>query len=154
MKNNIIRSSSIFNTKTKVSQSFITASKDATANALDGNSSTSDQVHWNSDEHEYRFANTVRFKECRLTVTINQGDGWASDSNLDFYYIPPGKVLVAEYEKFANYNYPGMIDLTNYDIVRSVPGWVYADGIYIVFVGNNIEGGWATINEFNAYTTL
>jgi len=151
----MVSRSELISSREIITQNSITPSRDATTNVLDGNNATTDDINWNYDEHEYRFSSTRNLMDVSLIVTINQGEGWASDSNLDFYYIPKGETSVSNYIEFGTYNYPGMIDLTNYEITKQVTGdFVEADGVYVVFTGQNIEGGWATLNEFNAYATM
>lgn len=151
----MVSKSELISSREVITQNSITPSRDATVNVLDGNNTTNDIINWNYDEHEYRFSETRNFMDMSLIVTINQGDGLASDSNLDFYYIPKGQTAVSNYVKFGTYNYPGMVDLVNYEITKQVSeGYVVADGVYVVFTGQNIEGGWATLNEFNAYATM
>lgn len=142
-------------TEEQIDPASIIPSRDATKNVLDSDLNTSDPVDYMHDKHEYKFVKTRNLKRVELTVTVNQGEGWPSDSNIDFYYIPKGINDISGYVKFATHNYPGMVDWVNYNIVKDLPGdFVEADGVYIVFTGNNIEGGWATFNEFKAYATI
>lgn len=142
-------------TEEQIDHASIIPSRDATKNVLDSDLNTSDPVDYMHDEHEYKFVKTRNLKRVELIVTVNQGEGWPSDSNIDFYYIPKGINDISGYVKFATHNYPGMVDWVNYSIVKDLPGdFVEADGVYIVFTGNNIEGGWATFNEFKAYATI
>lgn len=150
----LLKASSIFNTE--VQATGLTPNRDASNFALDSNLNTYDTIFFSSDEHEYLFSRTEKFKRCILTITINQGEGWATDSDLDFYYIPPGETNPFNYIHFGNFNYPGMIDYVDHDLEFGITehGWVFADGIYVVYTGQGIEGGYAYIQEFKAYVII
>ncbi len=152
-----IRAAGIGNTEIQT-QSGITAYREAGSNTLDGNLGTYTYVTSNADEHEYRFnAGTQKLKGTEITLAVYQGEGWPSDSNLDWYYIPPGETNPANYIWFGNYNYLGMVDLTDEVVIKMVisnTGWVFADGVYILFDQTNVEGGWGRIQEFKAYITM
>ncbi len=150
------RASNIFLSEEQYTGS-ISTSRNATGNTTDGSLATYDNITNYNDEFEYRMdLGKQKITKIEITISVDQGEGWATDSNLDFYYIPPGETNPANYIWFGNFNYPGMINYTNHVLLFDIggQGWVFADGVYMKFDQINIEGGWATLQEFKIYTTM
>lgn len=160
----------VLHAKSEVPRNRITVGRDATSACLDGNESTSCQINWNQDEFEFRWSQSKRFRTVTANITVNQGEGWAADSCLQFYYIPKGVTMPypqgeqggvqvpgeIAYTHFGTYVYPGGENLDHYTVLMSIPNreCVEADGVYFVFSGNNIEGGWAVVNEVQVFEVV
>ena len=125
-------------------------SRSATISSIDDTVNTYNDIRYN--DFEYRFIDSpINFRGCKITLSINKGEGWISNALFDFYYIPHGIVNPSGYVKFGTYDYLGGIDYTHLDVLKEVSDFVKADGVYLIHSLGAIEAGSAYLEEVACY---